>query len=633
MNKKDRNALNAFVTEQRRIEEQDFAATFSGNSMIELFFILENNSYTDGKSIVIDPHTQELFCDDSAWIKTIHILKDTGFSLDFTNRQLTLSWITKALNIHESSHVLYTNFPSIATKGKHSKTYTMILATVSNIIEDAFIDAKTIENYSNAYAYVYLFRILSMFRSRFFDDSTINDNLKDVQIENEEKDALSDILHYFSVKHIYPMFEVDVPKYLEKEIDYLSPLFSAATRNGDPCLRDQTSIEITEYLYKEILGKDKDSDEKESEEEQKKINDIIDKLKDLLVDFEIGLGTFNYNNNSHNGLVTSSIKEVKVVSVEELSRMLNEASSDVIQALNSLIESQNKQSEYVIGYEHTYKEGSLSKDRLHKGMLVKEILLPVDNKLKFAYERIKNNYKININSYNRQFTKLLKERYEYYGDKKVIGAILSSKNFADPKRRFWKLKEEETKTPDLCIVFMIDGSGSMRNIIDDAKCSLVMVHETLKTFNIKHSIVLHQALYETNEVDHYILLPFNARNGQEYNIIKPLELENTREGLSLFWVNKYLEKIYSEHKIIVMISDGAPYHYSQTDIYNAPKSILDTRNVRIKLESLGYTVIAVALDGCYNDLTQIYDNVIECNDITKLTGKLLQVISTEIDKY
>ena len=99
--------------------------------------------------------------------------------------------------------------------------------------------------------------------------------------------------------------------------------------------------------------------------------------------------------------------------------MLNEASSDVIQALNSLIESQNKQSEYVIGYEHTYKEGSLSKDRLHKGMLVKEILLPVDNKLKFAYERIKNNYKININSYNRQFTKLLKERYEYYGDKKV----------------------------------------------------------------------------------------------------------------------------------------------------------------------------------------------------------------------
>ena len=59
MNKKDRNALNAFVTEQRRIEDQDFAATFSGNSMIELFFILENNSYTDGKGYAFSNQNQK----------------------------------------------------------------------------------------------------------------------------------------------------------------------------------------------------------------------------------------------------------------------------------------------------------------------------------------------------------------------------------------------------------------------------------------------------------------------------------------------------------------------------------------------------------------------------------------------
>lgn len=633
MNKKDKKVLDEFVCEYKRVEEQDFASTFSGNPLVELFFILENNSYTDGKHIVLDPHMLELFCDDAAWIKTIKFMEHTGFKLDFTNRYLTLSWITKALNIHESSHILYTNFPSIASKGNHGKTFRMLLATVSNIVEDSFIDAKALENYSNSYAYIYLLRVLSLFRSRFLKESTVDENLENINIEEAEKDKISDLLHYYSSKYIYPMFKTEIPEYLEEEIKYLTPLFEDATRNGNPDKRDELSIKIADYLYKDVMKHSDEDDKKENAEEEQKMKELQDKLKELLIDFEIGTGSFNYGNFEHKGLKTSNAISVMEISIDDLSEMLNAASDEVYSALNSFLTNSNLSNELTEGYVYVYENESITKDKQHKGMLLKEILPPVDVRLKPAYDAIKGKYKININSYNRQFTRLLKEKYEVYGSKKIIGAVLSSKNFADPKERFWKQKEEEVEIPNLAITFMLDGSGSMSDIIDDAKKSLIIVHETLKKYEIKHSVVLHQAIYGEPEIQHYILLPFNAKKGQEYSILKSIELENTREGLSLLWNLKYYEKLTAEHKIVVMISDGVPYHEVDEFEYGPPKSMIDARNARMKLESLGFTVIAIALHGCYDELIQIYDTVIDCSDITKLTGKLLQCISNEIAKY
>ncbi len=631
MNKKDIKALEEFVCEHKRSEEQDFAATLSGNPLVELFFILEHNSYTDGKHIVLDPHFLELFCDDAAWIKTIQFFESVGFKLDFTNRYLTLSWITRAINIHESSHVLYSNFPSIANKIKRGKTYTMILASVSNIIEDSFIDNKTLENYSNSYAYIYLLRILTMFRSRFHEKSTVSENLETTELVDEEKKLIEDILCYFSTKHVYPMFKPKKEKYIKNYINHIEPMFDKAVVSGDPDNRDKLSIEIADYIYKDVLKHSEEDELTEDEEENKRLEEIKQKLKELLFDFEVGTGAFNYEKNEHKGLKTTDVNVVEVT-LDDLSSMLNESKEDIYVALNSMLSNSNN-STSIEGYTYEYGSGSITQSKEHKNVSLKEILPGVDTRLKPAYESIKDRYKININSYNRQFTKLLREKHELYGSKKIIGAVLSSKNFADPKERFWQQKEEEIQIPDLAITFMLDGSGSMNDIIDDAKESLIIVHETLKKYEIKHSIVLHKAVFDKLELEHYILLPFNAKKGQEYNILKSILLENTREGLSLLWNVNYYKKINSEHKIIVMISDGVPYHSGTNFEYGPYKSINDAKNARIKLESLGFKVIAIALHGCYEDLIQIYDTVIECNDITKLTGKLLQYISSEIESY
>ena len=51
MQKQDREILKIFQTEDNRKIEEDFASMLSENPNLRLFFINENQAYTDGKNI------------------------------------------------------------------------------------------------------------------------------------------------------------------------------------------------------------------------------------------------------------------------------------------------------------------------------------------------------------------------------------------------------------------------------------------------------------------------------------------------------------------------------------------------------------------------------------------------------
>ena len=137
MQKQDREILKIFQTEDNRKIEEDFASMLSENLSLRLFFINENQAYTDGKNIVVDPANDELFCDYIALKNTEEFL---GLPQSFSNdRFIALKIITRAQNIHEALHIIYTNFPPDLLKdprGKNNKFNQMILSSISNIIED-----------------------------------------------------------------------------------------------------------------------------------------------------------------------------------------------------------------------------------------------------------------------------------------------------------------------------------------------------------------------------------------------------------------------------------------------------------------------------------------------------------------
>ena len=99
------------------------------------------------------------------------------------------------------------------------------------------------------------------------------------------------------------------------------------------------------------------------------------------------------------------------------------------------------------------------------------------------------------------------------------------------------------------------------------------------------------------------------------------------------WAERYLqENTSAENKVIIVISDGVPYHVVGESEYAPPVSTKDTQNTANKIYKKGIEVIAVALDEndesvCYDELKQIYRRVVACNDIKRLTGQLLTLVS------
>ena len=281
-----------------------------------------------------------------------------------------------------------------------------------------------------------------------------------------------------------------------------------------------------------------------------------------------------------------------------------------------------------------YTGNDLKASAIHKNIKVKVTRPKPDLNMKKAYQNIYNKYKLNINSFNAKFHQLLKGMVETKEDKYAFGSGIASKMLGDTKKRYWYRNVQGVDIPDIAILFLIDGSGSMEgNRRDGAMVSSVILHEVLAKNNIEHAIVEHRAIFDEPIVEHNILIDFNYKPNDKYNLML-LDADNgTREGLSLMWAERYLqENTSAENKVVIVISDGVPYHVVGDSEYAPPVSTKDTQNTANRIHKKGIEVIAVALDendesACYDELKQIYHRVVACNDIKRLTGQLLTLVS------
>ncbi|MGN0666306.1 MAG: hypothetical protein ACI4KF_07250 [Huintestinicola sp.] len=279
--------------------------------------------------------------------------------------------------------------------------------------------------------------------------------------------------------------------------------------------------------------------------------------------------------------------------------------------------------------------GELGAAAIHSGIHIIENHPKPNKNMSRAYSNILKKYRTSINTYNSRFDQLLKADREYFEDKQLFGSGISSKNIGDVKKRYWYKKSVDIGVPDLAVLFMIDGSGSMRGERRGAAItSSVILHEVLSKQGIEHAIVEHRAVFDEPEVRHNVLVSFNGRDSEKYNLMSIDADEGTREGLSLFWAERYLARnSTAEKKLIVVISDGLPAHVSDGIAYLPPVSVMDTHNAAHKIIRRGTKIIALALGGsgcsCYDELKQIYPETIDCTDLKSLTGQLLKVISRE----
>lgn len=622
MKKEYRETLKLFQCDYNRALEEDFAQVFSERADVRLFFINEDEAFTDGRNIVVDPACNGLFADKAALYNTEEYL---CMSHECSNDSwMALRMNTRAQNIHECLHLLYTTFPlqSVNDVRSTTKVRRMVLGLIDNIIEDAFIEAVGCSVYDNLEIFLSFARMLRVF-SDIPTQGTVERTFETKDTEHKLL-PIVEYLNYMISALLYPMQkELKPSAAIKKYVKKTRTLFFEGARCGEPSERFTFSQRIFDIIAP-IIPKNEENIKPCMFE--KRLVGIKTHSSEAA-----SIGTFSHAGKS------AVITRLLFMSTDG-KLLVRTDYKDKSAAIMKGFEKEKQTALSIVTYKGAVTErtgGDYDCTRIHKDIKIIETKPKINLNLKKAYKNIYNKYRININSYTAHFLRLLQGAVEVQEDKFVFGSGIASKRMGDIKKRYWFRKVQGIDVPSIAILLLIDGSGSMEGERrNSAMESAVILHEVLKKRRIEHAIVEHRALYGEPIVKHNILVSFDAREEEKYNIMMLDADDGTREGLTLYWAEKYLrESSYAENKLVIVLSDGVPAHGVDSDAcYLPPVSIKDTANAARKIIKRGTDIIAVALDNededsCYAELNEIYPHVVSCTNLKHLTGKLLTLIS------
>ena|GEM_PF-444836 len=643
MEKEYRELLAKFQCDYNRTSEETFAQTLAENERVRLFFINENQAFTDGRNIVVDPAVDELFADRQA-------LDNTGKFLDWPEAVLADPWnalriITRAQTIHECLHLLYTDFPGRQETDPKCDTRNkkMVMGMISNIIEDAYIEAVGCSYYDNMEFYLKFGRVSRLFASHP-SEGTVNLKFgKMIQAEKEKAavkaveqekktgtsrnsvermpgEQLLDFLNHMVTFLLYPMVREKKPhEDILEYVEHAKPLFLKGSIAPSPKERYACSSDIFDLIVHLIPS---DKEELHTEELEDRIG-----------------GT-----KTHTGEGKSVSEEFRKGRTQKVSTRLftelngneKENTTDVEELLTAVqaFTKEKNAATQILSDEGSFtvvKGSDYDCAIIHNDIKINENHPKINLNLRLAYQNIYNRYKINIRSYNTRFAQILKAQVIEREEKLLFGSGITSRRLGDLKKRYWYRNGRVQDVPDMAVLLLIDGSGSMHGSRRKAAMqSAVILHEVLKQQNITHAVVEHRT-GQGREIDVNILVGFDGREEEKLNLMQIEAYGENRDGLALFWAERYMAKnTHNDYRLIIVLSDGFPAHAA--DSYYPPVSTKDTANAVRKITKRGTNIIGVSLDNqdefsCYEQLSQIYPNLVGCNDLNKLTGQLLGIIA------
>ncbi len=641
MSKKDEKykaLLDKFQTEQNRSVEESFARAFAESDDVRLFFINEDKAYTDGKNIVVDPAFHDIYKDEDCIKQTEEFLEwPSLISADPWN---ALKIVSRGLTLHECLHILYSNFPgnqftdpdfNSATKVRTHKNEIKTISNISNIIEDAYIEAAGASVYDNIEIYLMFNRVAVVFANKVVE-GTASEKFKSEKRKDSQKkiETLIYYLDYMANFLLFPMFELDEPgKEIADYVEKTKPLFMDGSIQENPDDRYKYCKEILEII-KPLIPEDDEAELDES----------------LLPGKIAGQGSHAGFSNSIGG------KKRKGKSQAVTTRLFtkldgskkdnpNTGVTELISAVKGF-EKDKKAADDITsyqGYKVEHSGNSVGASAVHKEIKINENHLKINLNLRKAYQNIYAHYHLNINSYNSRFLQLLRAQVPVKENKYLFGAGIDSKMMGDMKKRIWFRNTRGNEIPDMSVLLLIDGSGSMMGERrKSAMISSVILHEVLKKQGIEHAIVEHRGYFDEPAIDVNILVDFNSKEEEKLNIMQLDASGDNRDGLALYWAEKYInKKTFCDNKLIIVLSDGCPAH--AFDEYYGPVANKDTANAAMKIISRGTNIIAVALDNecgdddeysTYSNLKEIYPHLIQCRDLKRLTGQLLNIISRQL---
>jgi len=521
-------------------------------------------------------------------------------------------------------HIIYSRFPNGVKTDERAtqKVRRKTLALISNIIEDAFIEAVGCSVYDNLEFFLQFERVAVLF-SNTPSEGTVTRAFREETTETVEPLTLVEYLRYMGLFLLYPMLKLGAPpESIAEYVEHTKQLFLDGSICGnpkerygftqrifdiiEPIIPDSEDVLDDEVFNRMLPGLKTHSGDEKTISNFESEGKVVDVTRRLFTDFD------------GNDLSKRDHKK-------QVSALVNEYAKEKDAAIK-IVQTQA----VVVNWQATQFDCA----KVHQDIKIIETKPKPNLNLRVAYQNVYRKYHVNINSYNSRFTQLLKARIPVREEKKLFGSGITSTRLADVKKRYWYRNAEDYGVPDIAVLLLIDGSGSMGGARrDSAMISSVILHEVLMKQGVTHAIVEHRAGFSDPVVKVNILVDFNAKNEEKLNLMSLSAGGDNRDGLALFWAERFIcSKTTCESKLIIVLADGAPAH--EYDEYYHPVSTKDTANSAVKIMKRGTDIIAVALDDggyeCYESLKKIYPSVVSCTDLKRLTGQLLGIISRNL---
>lgn len=587
--------------ENLRIKEEYYAQNLSGKK-VRVTFTSGDYSFTDGSVIIVNPFLDNIYKNTEALRKTEEELYLTPkFSV---NEEHALRLITRLQIIHESLHVRYSDIPSrtLFDENAYSQDARILLNTINGIIEDSYIENvgctmdKVLEQYLRFY------RLLQ----------------KNVYKPFIVESVLDDYLHYMARYTLFPMILGEPSDEIWEYVEKTKALFLEAAVTSDPKAR----YVYTDKIFDVVMERLRSFGEHVSGGGE--LSDVQGKSK---THTEADLAGRKQRREPEHGEVGKRLFE------DMMKRDISPDHVEMNHMYFNLYEDDGKRN----SYSQEVKTRGLGISDMHRGISLKVIRTENYKGYRSIYDDIYRTYHGVIHNYRARIDQLLHIETETKLDKCYLGSAIDSKRLSDVKKRYWYKKLRDEDMPELSVIFMIDCSYSMSGErMQAVRRAMIIMNEVLKGQGIDYAMFGHTAIHRKPEVEHNLVMDFNSKQSEKYNIMLLSERDGSREGISLVWANDYLARHAStKHRLIVAISDGEPNHFIDSrHSCEPPVSVRDARSVVKEIERTGTHVIAVALEAggkpCYDKITSLYDHVIECWDLSRLPQQLLELISREL---
>lgn len=627
-------AIQEFI-EKNQIPEEFFAKIFSKQKQTKLIYEPSDTAYTNGQEIHITPEFQNLYKESDLFKQADNML---GYSKKYPklkfNQPNQIYFISHALLIHECLHIIYTDFTiNISTDKDVEWQYKRLLASIHNIIEDAYIEAAGSIQFKEIKYLLLLLRTLCGLKN---NQRTEEEKQKEIR-----QQPLIRYINYIIRKILFPVTKQEEPEDDIKEIiQKTEPLFYEGISQSSCRMRYDYSKKILNELIKAGIadqGENEDPGKGLSDpntgtlgEPDNSTGDKFDLDQDIFGrNLKDAMKNAKVNNNTSNNNVNTSLPEQLLNALREELQKNSDAEKLLEDLQKAMQESQNSTIKNNATQAQTNTKNGADLDPIYNNNITyKEKTFSPQKKDQIEYEQIKQTYKPTINKY-RKFINSIKSTTEAKESGYRYGTNIDSSNLSDPKKRYWQRNSQDIETPELVVSLLIDGSGSMFGEKElAAKKATIILHEILASAKINHRIAEFRTLHE-DTAEHNILINYNHKENDKYNLIRIDSNGCNRDGLAIKWALNDILKQPQPNKIIIIISDGLPSAYNS---YTEAEADLKSSIKKAKTKKVPVIAIALEDEMVYQELKKYYKNILYCKKLEKLPDMLAKIITEALIK-